>query len=132
MSMSDPIADMLTRIRNAILRKHDAVEVPASIIKESLAKVLLQEGFVAGVQTEPAAVGSSLKIQLKYDAKGNSVIREIKRVSRPGLRVHKGCNELHPSLGGQGIFILSTSKGVLSDGECKKQNIGGEVLCEVF
>jgi len=132
MSMSDPIADMLTRIRNAILRAHDSVTIPSSKIKENIAKVLKDEGFVEDFAVEPLELGQALQIKLKYDANGNSVIRKINRVSKPGLRIHKGFNELPTVLNGQGIFIISTSKGVMSDTNCRKQKVGGELLCEVW
>ncbi|MDT8446231.1 MAG: 30S ribosomal protein S8 [bacterium] len=132
MSMSDPIADMLTRIRNAILREHRAVSIPFSKIKESIAQVLKEEGFVLDYSIEDAPVGKNLTVALKYDNKGDSVIRKIDRISKPGLRIHKGVDELKPLMNGQGIFIVSTSRGVLSDNLCRKQQVGGEVLCAVY
>ncbi len=132
MSMSDPIADMLTRIRNAVLRAHESVTIPSSNIKENLAKVLKEAGFVEDFAIEPLKLGKALQIKLKYDKNGASVIRKINRVSKPGLRVHKGFDELPPVLNGQGIYIVSTSKGVMSDTDCRRQKVGGEVLCEVW
>lgn len=132
MSMSDPIADMLTRIRNAILREHRAVSIPFSRMKESIAQVLKEEGFVIDYSVEDAQVGKNLTVTLKYDNKGTSVIRKIDRVSKPGLRIHKGVEDLKPLMNGQGIFIVSTSRGVLSDNLCRKQRVGGEVLCAVY
>ncbi|OGG93685.1 MAG: 30S ribosomal protein S8 [Candidatus Lambdaproteobacteria bacterium RIFOXYD12_FULL_49_8] len=132
MSMSDPIADMLTRIRNAILREHRSVSVPFSSIKENISRVLKEEGFVGDYKVEDARVGQNLTIQLKYDSKGTSVIRKIDRVSKPGLRIHKGVDELKPLMNGQGIYIISTSHGVLSDNACRKAKVGGEVLCAVY
>lgn len=132
MSMSDPIADMLTRIRNAILREHKSVSIPSSKIKESISNVLKQEGFVEGFEVVPEELGNTLKIELKYDNKGSSIIRKINRVSKPGLRIHKGFEEIQPLLNGQGIYIVSTSRGVISDQQCRKQKVGGEILCEVW
>jgi small subunit ribosomal protein S8 len=130
--MSDPIADMLTRIRNAILREHRMVTIPFSTIKENIAKVLKDEGFVDSYGVEDAKVGKSLTLQLKYDAKGGSVIRKIDRVSKPGLRIHKGVEDIKPLMNGQGIYIVSTSHGVLSDSACRRSKVGGEVLCAVY
>ena len=132
MSMSDPIADMLTRIRNAILREHRSVAIPFSNMKENIAKVLKDEGFVNSLAVEDARVGRTLTLQLKYDANGDSVIRKIDRVSKPGLRIHKGVEELKPLMNGQGIYIVSTSHGVKSDSACRRSKVGGEVLCAVY
>lgn len=132
MSMSDPIADMLTRVRNALLREHEAVRIPFSKFKAGIAKVLLQEGFISAYSEESASVGSTLIITLKYEKNGRSVIRELKRVSKPGLRVFKGVNEIDPVLNGQGIYVVSTSKGVVSDAICRQNNVGGEILCSIY
>jgi len=131
MSMSDPIADMLTRIRNAILREHKQVTIPSSNIKENIAKVLVAEGFINDYNVQPADVGIELVIQLKYDSKGEPVIRSVQRVSKPGLRVFKGAKEIKPLLNGQGIYIISTSNGVMSDAQCRQEMVGGEVMCAV-
>lgn len=132
MSMSDPIADMLTRIRNAILREHKTVTIPSSKIKENIAKVLQEEGFVEGYAVSPLKVGKELTINLKYDAKRVPVIQKIDRVSRPGLRVFKGFKEMKPLMNGQGVYIVSTSQGLLSDTKCREARIGGEVICAVY
>jgi small subunit ribosomal protein S8 len=132
MSMSDPIADMLTRIRNAILRQHSDVCIPHSKIKENIAKVLLDEGFISGFRTEKKEVGADLTVDLKYDRTGDSVIRKIDRESKPGLRIHKGFEALKPVLNGQGIYIISTSHGVVSDSFCRSNKVGGEILCKVY
>jgi small subunit ribosomal protein S8 len=129
--MSDPIADMLTRIRNALLREHQQVRMPSSKIKENIARVLVGEGFIVDYGLEPARIGVDLIIKLKYGQKGEPVIRELQRVSKPGLRIFKGFNEMKPLLNGQGIYIVSTSKGVLSDAQCRQQGIGGEIICAV-
>ena len=132
MSMSDPIADMLTRIRNALLREHQQVVIPSSNIKENIAKVLKEEGFVNDYAVSDEEIGKTLTIQLRYDTKRDSVIRKIDRVSKPGLRIFKGFKELKPLLNGQGMYILSTSAGLLSDTKCRERKIGGEVLCAVY
>jgi small subunit ribosomal protein S8 len=129
--MSDPIADMLTRMRNALLREHEEVSIPSSKIKENIAKVLKEEGFINDYIVRDAPIGKELVVTLKYSSKGDPVIRHIQRVSKPGLRVFKGFKSLKPVLNGQGIFVISTSKGVMSDAQCKKQKVGGEVICAV-
>ena len=131
MSMSDPIADMLTRVRNALLREHKEVIIPSSKIKENVAKVLVAEGFIVDYEVQSAKIGIELVIKLKYDSKGESIIRSIQRVSKPGLRIFKGFKEIKPLLNGQGIYVVSTSKGVMSDAQCRQQMIGGEVICAV-
>ncbi|MCP4294466.1 MAG: 30S ribosomal protein S8 [Proteobacteria bacterium] len=131
MSMSDPIADMLTRIRNAILREHRSVTIPASKIKENIAKVLNSEGFIESYSVLGEGVEKKLTIQLKYDAHRDSVIRKVERISKPGLRIFKGFTDLRPLLNGQGIYIVSTSKGLMSDRQCKENRMGGEVICAV-
>ena len=132
MSMSDPIADLLTRIRNALLREKATVTIPSSKMKVQIVKVLLEEGFIQKYELLPAKIGMDLKIHLKYDAKGESVIRQIQRISKPGLRIFRGSSALKPQVGGQGISIVSTSKGVLSDNQCRAMNVGGEILCTVY
>lgn len=129
--MSDPIADMLTRVRNAILREHKEVTIPSSKIKENIAKVLVAEGFIVDYEVKSAEIGFDLVIMLKYDSKGESIIRSIQRVSKPGLRIFKGFKEIKPLLNGQGIYVVSTSKGVMSDTQCRQQMIGGELICAV-
>jgi small subunit ribosomal protein S8 len=129
--MSDPIADMLTRVRNAILREHRSVSIPASKIKENIAKVLSTEGFIVGYSVDGEGVEKKLTIRLKYDSQRDPIIRKIERVSKPGLRIFKGFADLRPLLNGQGIYIVSTSKGLMSDRQCKEKRIGGEVICTV-
>ncbi len=131
MSMSDPIADMLTRIRNAMLREHKQVTIPSSKIKENIAKVLASEGFINDYEVQAAKIGIELVVKLKYDSKGEPVIRSVQRVSKPGLRIFKGAKEIKPLLNGQGIYIISTSKGVMSDAQCRQEMVGGEVICAV-
>ncbi len=131
MSMSDPVAEFLTRIRNALLREHSQVTIPSSNLKENIARVLKSEGFINDYDVGDAPLGFSLKISLKYDTRGDSVIREIKRVSRPGLRVYKRFKEMKPLLNGQGVYVVSTSRGLMSDAQCRQEQIGGEVLCSI-
>jgi small subunit ribosomal protein S8 len=133
MSMTDPIADFLTHIRNAIMRKHASVESPSSKLKEEIAKVLKKEGFIEDWSQSKTPRGMlRIVVTLKYDAQGASVIRGLKRVSTPGLRRHAGFDKLKPVLSGQGMAILTTSKGVLTDFECRDQKVGGEVICHVW
>lgn len=129
--MTDVIADMLTRIRNGLLAKHETVTVPASNTKKAIADILLKEGYVADVKIEDGVQGS-IVITLKYGANGAKVISGLKRVSKPGLRVYVGCEEIPSVLGGLGIAILSTSKGILTDKEARKAHQGGEVLAYIW
>ena len=128
--MSDPISDMLTRIRNAGRALLPAVELPHSRMKESVAKILKSEGYVADVAVEGTTI-KKLKIRLKYQGKKN-VIEGIKRVSRPGLRRYVGATEVPRVLGGMGVSIVSTSEGVMTGAQAKKKNLGGELLCYVW
>jgi len=130
--MTDPIADMLTRIRNAITAKHDSVVVPASRIKEDIAKILVSEGYIKNYTIEGEGIEKSIAIDLKYGAKGERVITGIKRVSKPGLRVYAGCEDLPKVLNGLGIAIISTPKGLMTDREARKARHGGEVLAYVW
>jgi len=128
--MSDPIADMLTRIRNAGRALLPAVELPHSRMKKSVAKILKTEGYVADVAVEGATI-KKLKIRLKYQGKKN-VIEGLKRVSRPGLRRYVGATEIPRVLNGMGVSIVSTPEGVMTGAEAKKKNLGGELLCQVW
>ena len=131
--MTDPIADMLTRIRNALTAKHDTVTVPASKVKVAIADILVKEGYVKGYEIVENAVQNDILITLKYSpVKGQKVVTGLKRVSTPGLRVYAGVDNLPKVLNGMGIAILSTSKGILTDKESKAQHIGGEVLAYVW
>ena len=130
--MTDPIADMLTRIRNALVAKHDAVEVPASNMKKEIARLLLQEGYITSYDLVEEGVQGKIVITLKYGPNGEKVISGLKRVSKPGLRIYAGHDELPKVLGGLGIAIISTSKGVMTDKEARKNNHGGEVLAYVW
>ncbi len=128
--MTDVIADMLTRIRNALSAKHDTVEIPASNTKKAIADILLKEGYVSDVKVEEGVQGT-IVITLKYE-KGRSVITGLKRVSKPGLRVYVGTDEVPQVLGGLGIAVLSTSKGIMTGKDAKKAHQGGEVLAYVW
>lgn len=130
--MTDPIADMLTRIRNGSSAKHKSVDVPASKIKKDIAEILLNEGFIKGYDVEDDGKQGILKIDLKYGENEERIISGIKRISKPGLRVYVKSNELPRVLGGLGIAIISTSKGVLTDKDARNQEVGGEVVCYVW
>ena len=130
--MTDPIADMLTRIRNAIVVKRPHVDVPASKLKRGLAEVLKREGYIWDWQEVEGDPVSNLRLELKYGANGEVVIQHIKRISTPGRRVYRKAKEMKPVLGGMGITIASTSSGIFSDREARQKNIGGEVLCEIY
>ena len=130
MSMTDPIADMLTRIRNGQKAQKVSVSMPSSTAKMAVAKVLKDEGYITGYATEAEGVKTELTVELKY-FEGTPVIENVQRVSRPGLRVYRGNEELPKVLGGLGVAIISTSAGVMSDRQARKQGIGGEVLCVV-
>ena len=133
MAMSDPIADMLTRIRNANTAKHDTVDVPASKMKVSIAEILLNEGYIKAFDIVDDGNFKIIRITLKYGAdKNEKIITGLKRISKPGLRVYASKEDLPKVLGGLGIAIISTNKGVLTDKEARKQNVGGEVLAYVW
>ena len=129
--MTDPIADMLTQIRNANVAKKPALSMPASKMRVRIAQVLQDEGYIAGYRVESGKPSSRLDVELKYGPDGERVIHRIDRVSKPGRRVYAGAEELTPVLRGMGITILSTPKGVLSDRAARRENVGGEVLCKV-
>ena len=133
MSMSDPIADMLTRIRNANTAKHDTVEIPASKMKKAIADILLSEGYVQAVDIIEDGKFETIKITLKYGVdKNEKIITGLKRISKPGLRVYANCEDLPRVFGGLGTAIISTNKGVITDREARKMGVGGEVLCYVW
>ena len=132
MTMTDPIADMLTRIRNANTVKHETVDVPASNIKKEIARILLEEGFVRGYDVIEDGKQGIIRIQLKYGQAGERVISGLKRISKPGMRVYADKHEVPRVLNGLGISIISTSKGILTDKQARKANVGGEVICYVW
>ena len=133
--MTDPIADMLTRIRNATLARHTRVDVPASTLKMEIARILEREGYIQGfkvVEPKEGAVQKNIRISLKYGPRGERVITGIERVSRPGRRVYFGTAEVPSVLGGLGTSILTTSRGVMTGREARREGVGGEVLCNVW
>jgi small subunit ribosomal protein S8 len=132
--MTDPIADMLTRVRNANIAFHDEVNMPSSKLKEAVARILEREGYIAGFELadRPGKPGNILRIRLKYTADRKRVITGIKRASKPGLREYRRATEVPRVLGGMGIAILSTNQGLLTDREARERNVGGEVLCTVW
>jgi small subunit ribosomal protein S8 len=130
--MTDPIADMLTRIRNAVRVERPHVDLPLSKVKCGLAEVLKREGYIWDWETVQAQPAHHLRIHLKYGPNGERVIRHLRRVSKPGRRVFSGAAKLRPVLNGLGIFVISTSRGVVSDREARQRKLGGEVLCEVW
>ena len=129
MTMTDPIADMLTRIRNANIVKHETVDVPASNMKKELSRILLEEGFIRGYDVIEDGKQGIIRIQLKYGQTGERVISGLKRISKPGMRVYADKHEVPRVLNGLGISIISTSKGILTDKQARKENVGGEVIC---
>ena len=132
MTMTDPIADMLTRIRNANTVKHETVDVPASNMKKELARILLEEGFIRGYDVIEDGKQGIIRIQLKYGQEGERVITGLKKISKPGMRVYAANHEIPKVLNGLGISIISTSKGILTDRQARKENVGGEVICYVW
>lgn len=132
MSMTDPIADMLTRIRNAQRASHELVNIPSSKLKINVAKVLKAEGYIKNFRIISDGQHRFIRIFLKYDKEGVAIIEGIKRVSKPGCRVYAGNDEIPKVLNGYGINILSTSKGLMTDNEARKTGIGGEILCAVW
>lgn len=133
MTNSDPIADMLTRIRNANTAKHDTVDVPASKMKLAIAEILLKEGYIKSYEVEDDGAMKNIHITLKYNKdKSEKIITGLKRISKPGLRVYAGAEELPKVLGGLGIAVVSTNKGVMTDKEARKLNVGGEVLAFIW
>lgn len=131
--MTDPIADYLTRLRNAIKARHRIVEIPASKLKKEITRVLYEKGYIQSYKFEDSNVQGTIKIALKYNPETReSAILSLERVSRPGLRKYAGADELPRVLNGLGIAVLSTSKGVMTDKEARKDNIGGEVLCYIY
>jgi len=133
MSMTDPVADMLSRIRNGIQAHHDRVEIPASKLKVEIARILKSEGFIRNYAlVDKDATQATLRVDLKYSPDGEPVIHGIERISRPGRRVYRNKQEIPSVLGGLGLAIVSTSKGVLAGHDAAKNGIGGEVLCQVW
>lgn len=130
--MTDPIADMLTRIRNAVRIEKAAVDIPFSIEKKGIADVLKREGYIWDWEEIEAKPASVLRIHLKYGANGEKIVNTIKRISKPGCRVYASTSDLKPVLNGLGIRVLSTNRGILSDREAKLKNVGGEIICTIW
>ncbi len=130
--LTDPLADMMTRIRNAVRVERAHVDMPLSKVKRGVAEVLKREGYIwdwKEVESEPAPM---LRLELKYGPNGERVVQRIRRISRPGRRVYAGAGDLRPVLGGMGIYVVSTSAGMLSDREARTKGVGGEVICEIY
>ena len=130
--MTDPIADMLTRIRNAIAANHSRVDIPGSKLKMEVARILKEEGYINGFQTRGEGVKYMIRVNLRYDAKGQSSITHLARVSRPGRRVYVGSGDIPRVLGGYGVNIVSTSRGLMSGKAARAAHVGGEILAEVY
>ena len=130
--MTDPIADMLTRIRNAIAAKHSRADIPASKLKLEIARILKEEGYINNFVLKGEGLKRSIRIFLRYDARGTSSITHLERVSRPGRRVYVGSSEILKVLGGYGVNIVSTSKGLMSGKAARRENIGGELLAQIY
>ncbi|MEM1248029.1 MAG: 30S ribosomal protein S8 [Acidobacteriota bacterium] len=132
MTLTDPIADLLTRIRNAHIAKHDRLVSPASKKRLALCKVLEEQGYIRGFRVHEEPPATNVEILLRYDHQGTPAITKIERVSKPGRRVYKGVDELKPVLNGIGVAIVSTPQGLLTDEEARKRRVGGEVLCNIY
>lgn len=132
MNVTDPIADMLTRIRNGLIAKHKIVAIPSSKMKKSIAEILVSEGYILKADIEGEGIESNIVVALKYGAKGERVITNLKRISKPGLRIYCNADKLPRVLGGLGIAIISTSQGVMTCKEAREKHIGGEVLAYVW
>ncbi|HSQ33945.1 MAG TPA: 30S ribosomal protein S8 [Peptostreptococcaceae bacterium] len=132
MTMTDPIADMLTRIRNANVVKHETVDVPASNMKKEISRILLEEGFIRGYDVIEDGKQGIIRVQLKYGVNNERVITGLKKISKPGMKVYAAKDELPRVLGGLGVAVISTSKGILTDKQARRDNVGGEVICYVW
>ena len=132
MSMTDPVADMLTRIRNANMARHDKVDLPASRLKEEIARILHEEGYIKSYRYIEDRKQGTLRIYLKYSKDKQRVIQGIKRISKPGRRVYTGKSKLPRVLNGLGIAVISTSRGVITAAQCRREGVGGEVLCYIW
>lgn len=132
MVTTDPIADLLTRIRNALTAKHDKVEIPLSIAKRKICDILVEEGYIKDAEVTENEVGGKIVVTLKYGAKYERVISKLERISKPGLRIYCGADEIPSVLNGLGIVILSTNKGIMTGKKAKELNVGGEVLAYVY
>lgn len=129
---TDPIADMLTRIRNANAVQHAVTSMPSSKVKENIARLLAAEGFIDGFEVKPNGVGSTLTLKLRYGGKGEPAILGIRRVSKPGRRIYRKSHELPRAQGGLGLVVVSTSQGIMADRDARRRRLGGEIICEVW
>ena len=132
MTMTDPVADMLTRIRNANIAGHATVDIPASKLKKNIAEILLKEGYIKNFEVLEGEVMDTIRVQMKYGSEKQRVITGIQRISKPGLKVYVKADEVPKVLGGLGIAIISTSSGLITDKEARKLGVGGEVICYVW
>ncbi len=132
MSMTDPISDLLTRMRNALLAKHDRLDVPHSKLKRNVCTVLKGEGFIEDFEVVESPPQDLIRVYLRYNREGVPAARRLTRVSKPGRRVYRGADDIKPVLNGLGVAIISTSKGLLTDRQAREQRIGGEILCELW
>ncbi len=132
MNLTDPVADFLTRIRNAMRARHQKLDVPASKLKAEIARILKEEGYIANYKPTEEDGLKLLRVYLKYDTANQSVIRDLKRISRPGCRVYQGKDDIRRVQGGLGIAILTTPKGVMTGRQARREGVGGELLCEVW
>ncbi|HBM81684.1 MAG: 30S ribosomal protein S8 [Clostridiales bacterium] len=132
MVMTDPIADMLTRIRNANVVRHETVDVPASNVKRAIANIMLEEGFIKNIEDLKSGSVPILRVTMKYDLNKERVISGLKRISKPGLRVYVSKEDVPKVLGGLGVAVISTSKGIMTDKQARKEGLGGEVLCYIW
>jgi len=132
MSMTDPIADLLTRIRNALIARHDRVDVPASKIKVAIVRILKDEGFIKNFKVSKDNKQGMIRVFLKYSDRNSPVINGLERISKPGRRVYQKSGDILPVLSGLGVAIVSTSAGVMTDKEARRQNIGGEMICQIW
>jgi len=132
MSNMDPVSDLLTRIRNAHLAKHDRVDVPTSSLKAEICRIFKEEGFIRNFHLLDGSPVGKLRIFLEYDGAGTPAITHLRRISKPGRRVYRGADQIRPVLGGRGLGVVSTNLGVISDREARERRVGGEVLCEVW
>lgn len=132
MSMTDPISDLLTRIRNALLAKHDRLDVPKSKIKAEVCRLLKEQGYIDGVETVEHPPQDLLRVYLRYSNAGEPAIKRLARVSKPGRRVYRAADDIKPVRSGLGVSLISTSRGLMSDAEARAQRVGGEVLCEIW
>jgi small subunit ribosomal protein S8 len=128
----DPVSDLLTRIRNAHLAKHDRVDVPTSKLKTEICRILAEEGFIRTFRQIDGKPVGTLRIFLEYDQEGSPAITHLRRISKPGRRVYRGAGQIRPVLGGRGLGVVSTNQGLLSDRQARERSVGGEVLCEVW